>query len=308
MEYKDYYKTLGVARSASADEIKRAYRKLARQFHPDKNKTSGAEDRFKEINEANEVLSDSEKRKAYDALGANWKAGQRFTPPPNWGQPGSDHHTHGFNGAHSQNFGDFSDFFSMLFGGIGSRPFTQTEFRSGTFSQDGFSRNVHPPAQRAKLSIDLEDSFHGSERTLSLNEGRRLQVKIPRGIIAGQTIRLSRQAETGGDLLLEVDFIAHPNFTVEGRNIRSNISISPWEAALGAKIPVNTLGGVVHVSVPPNTRTGRVLRLRGRGLPGKTPGDHFVNLQIVTPPATSEADRKVYQSMAEHFQFDPRRP
>lgn len=308
MEYKDYYKTLGVARSASADDIKRAYRKLARQFHPDKNKTSGAEDRFKEINEANEVLSDPEKRKAYDALGANWKAGQRFTPPPNWGQPGGDHHAHGFNGAHSQNFGDFSDFFSMLFGGIGSRPFTQTEFRSGTFSQDGFGRNVHPSAQRAKLAISLEDSFHGSERTLSLNEGRRLQVKIPRGIMAGQTIRLSRQAETGGDLLLEVDFIAHPNFTVEGRNIRSNVSISPWEAALGAKIPVNTLGGVVHVSVPPNTRAGRVLRLRGRGLPGKTPGDHFVNLQIVTPPATSEADRKVYRSMAEHFQFDPRRP
>lgn len=306
MEYKDYYKTLGVARTASADEIKRAYRKLARQFHPDKNRTPGAEERFKEINEANEVLSDPEKRKAYDALGANWRAGQRFTPPPNWGHPGGGRHARGFNGVHSQNFGDFSDFFSTLFGGIGSHPFTQTEFRTGTFGQEGFDRNVHPTAQRAKLAISLEDSFHGSERTLSLDGDRRLQVKIPRGITEGQTIRLTRQAATGGDLLLEVEFDAHPTFTVEGRNIRSNVAITPWEAALGAKIPVNTLGGEVQVSVPPNTQGGRILRLRGRGLPGKAAGDHFVNLQIVTPPATSEADRKVYRSMAQHFRFDPR--
>lgn len=306
MEYKDYYKTLGISRSASPDEIKRAYRKLARQFHPDKNKASGAEDRFKEINEANEVLSDPEKRKAYDALGANWKAGQRFTPPPNWGHPGGSHYGRGFGGIHAQNLGDFSDFFSTLFGGIGSRPFAQADFRAGTFGDEGFGQRTHAPAQRAKLTVNLEDSFHGSERTLSLEGGRRLQVKIPRGITAGQTIRLSRQAGTGGDLLLEVEFAPHAQFTVDGRNIRSNVAISPWEAALGAKIPVATLGGEVQVSVPPNTQAGRILRLRGRGLPGKTPGDHFVNLQIVTPPATSEADQKAYRSMAQHFQFDPR--
>lgn len=308
MEYKDYYKTLGVPRSASADEIKRAYRKLARQFHPDKNKESGAEERFKEINEANEVLSDSEKRKAYDALGANWKAGQRFTPPPNWGNTGGTYFGQGVGGVHAQNLGDFSDFFSMLFGGVGSQPFRQAEFHSGNFGHEGFGRHTHAASQRAKLAISLEDSFHGSERTLSLEGGRRLQVKIPRGITVGQTIRLPRQAGTGGDLLLEVEFAPHNQFTVEGRDIRSNVAISPWEAALGAKIPVHTLGGEVQVSVPPNTGGGRVLRLRGRGLPGKTPGDHFVNLQIVTPPAASEADRKVYQSMAQHFQFDPRSP
>lgn len=302
MEYKDYYKILGVSRSASTDEIKRAYRKLAREFHPDKNKAKGAEDRFKEINEANEVLSDADKRKAYDELGANWKAGQRFTPPPGWGggfggaRPRAGHGSFG-----ADDMGGFSDFFSSLFGsGLGG-------FERGGFEPRGGGGGGTPPPQRARISIALEDSFHGTERTLTLDGDRRLQVKIPKGVTAGQTIRLARQAPGGGDLLLEIAFDAHATFSVDGRDVSSSVAIAPWEAALGGKIPVTTLGGDVQLSVPAGTASGRKLRLRGRGLPGKTAGDHLVTLQIVTPPVNSEADRKLYEEMARHFaDFDPR--
>lgn len=307
MEYKDYYKILGVSRSASADEIKRAYRKLAREFHPDKNKAKGAEDRFKEINEANEVLGDADKRKAYDELGANWKAGQRFTPPPGWGgglggaRPGARR-----GGFGAEDMGGFSDFFSTLFGG-GLGGFDSAGH--GGFERGGFDPRGGgtPPPQRARISITLEDSFHGTERTLTLDGGRRLQVKIPKGVTAGQTIRLARQAPGGGDLLLEIAFDAHATFSVDGRDVSSNVAITPWEAALGGKIPVTTLGGDVQLSVPAGTASGRKLRLRGRGLPGKSAGDHLVTLQIVTPPVNSEADRTLYENMARHFAgFDPR--
>lgn len=304
MEYKDYYKTLGVSRSASTDEIKRAYRKLAREFHPDKNKAKNAEDKFKEINEANEVLSDAEKRKAYDELGANWKSGQRFTPPPGWngfggagGRPGAGF-SRGFGGAQAEDLGGFSDFFSTLFGAGG--------FEQGGFQHPGFEQRSAPQAQRARITIGLEDSFHGTERTLTLDGNRRLQVKIPKGVTSGQTIRLAKQAPNGGDLLLEIEFAPHPQFTLDGRDVTSQVPITPWEAALGGKIPVTTLGGEVQLSVPAGTRGGRRMRLRGRGLPGKTPGDHLVELQIVTPPVNSDADRAIYQSMAKHFEFDPR--
>lgn len=311
MEYKDYYKVLGVSRSASADEIKRAYRKLARQYHPDRNKAKGAEDKFKNVNEAHEVLGNAEKRKAYDALGANWKAGQRFTPPPGWGGSGAGAGAQdfgpGFSGGNfrTEDLGDFSDFFSSLFGSMGgARAGAAQGF--GGFDPRASARRTVPQAQHARIAIALEDSYHGTTRQITLGGGRRLDVHIPKGVVAGQSIRLAGQAVSGGDLLLEIEFDPHPHFTVDGRDITSRVPITPWEAALGATIPVHTLGGDVDLKIPAGSQGGRKLRLRGRGLPGKTPGDHTVELKITTPPANSDADRKLYEDMAKHFQYDPR--
>lgn len=313
MEYKDYYKILGVSRSASNEDIKRAFRKLAREYHPDKNKAPGAEERFKEINEANEVISDPEKRKAYDTLGANWKAGQQFQPPPGWdfGQAGG----FGGGGFDSRHFGrgrsraragagagagagGFSDFFSQMFGGTAG----------GGFGGDAFQEPQGGGASdtRAKLSISLEESYEGAQRQINVGE-RALNVRVPKGVTAGQTIRLAGQGAQGRDLLLEVEFAPHRQFRAEGRDIHVTVNIAPWEAALGGKLPVPTLGGTVELNLPANSRGGQKLRLKGRGLPGSTPGDQFVNLQISQPPAQSEDDRALYEGMARHFAgFDPR--
>ncbi|MGH8457539.1 MAG: DnaJ C-terminal domain-containing protein [Stenotrophobium sp.] len=295
MDYKDYYKILGVSRSATAEEIKKAYRKLAREFHPDKNKAKGAEDRFKEINEANEVLSDAKKRQAYDSLGANWRGGSPFTPPPGWSAGGA----RGRRGHAGADTGGFSDFFSSLFGGAGSMG-GGSPFGAGSFDMGGGEDT------RAKLSIALEDSYHGASRSISLSNGRNLNVRIPKGITAGKTIRLAEQGGHGGDLLLEVDFSPHPQFKAEGRDIHCTVNIAPWESALGGKIAVPTLGGSVELNLPAGSQAGKKMRLKGRGLPGATPGDQFVTLQIVTPPAASEADRELYQEMSKHFAFNPR--
>lgn len=303
MEYKDYYKILGVSRDASAEDIKRAYRKLAGKYHPDKNKGKGAEDKFKQANEANEVLSDPKKRRLYDQLGANWKAGQNFTPPPGFSggfggfgdlggfgsrrggfRTGSD--GPGFGPGPGAGPGDFSDFFSTLFGGMGDA--------GPRRSQD----------QRASVTISLEDSFHGSQRSFALNNGRTLSVRIPKGITAGQTIRLAEQGLNGGDLLLEVTFDEHPDFRAEGRDIHSTLSLTPWQAALGARVPVRTLGGAVEMNIAAGAQSGRKLRLKGRGLPGTPPGDQIVTLQITTPPASTDADRAFYESMQRHFSRD----
>jgi curved DNA-binding protein len=299
MEYKDYYKILGVGRDASAEDIKRAYRKLARQYHPDKNKARGAEDRFKEANEANEVLSDPKKRKAYDRLGANWRAGQNFTPPPGW----EGMFTGGMGGGRRGGFqagGDFSDFFSTLFGGGGG------PFGSG-FEDMGGGFRAPRQDQRAALTIALEDSFEGAQRAIALGPGRNLNVRIPKGITAGQTIRLAGQAATGGDLLLEVQFAPHAEFRLEGRDVHSTVALAPWEAALGARVAARTLGGPVELTVPEGSQGGRKMRLKGRGLPGSPPGDQIVTLEIVTPPAADAADRSFYGEMARRFDaFKPR--
>jgi curved DNA-binding protein len=298
MEYKDYYKTLGVPRTANADEIKRAYRKLARQYHPDKNKAKGAEDKFKEINEANDVLGDAKKRQAYDQLGANWRAGERFTPPPGWnfeggggfgrgGRPGAA----GFGGA-GAGAGNFSDFFSSLFGGAAGG------FGGGFADEDApYGR---PQDQRARLAVSLEDSYNGATRNITVGE-RTLSVRIPKGIAAGQTIRLGGQGAHGGNLLLEVEFSPHPQFQVEGLNILATVAVAPWEAALGGKVPVPTLGGAVELNLPAGTQGGKKLRLKGRGLPGATPGDEIVTIQLVTPPAQTEAERAFYEDMRQRF-------
>ncbi len=301
MEYKDYYKILGVERSATADQIKRAYRKLAREFHPDRNKAKNAEEKFKEINEANEVLSDVKKRQAYDQLGANWRGGQRFTPPPNWnfdvGQAGA---AGGFGrggargrGGLGGDAGGFSDFFSSLFGSE----------MGGDFDGGGHGG---APDQRAKVSIALEDSYNGSTLNLSIG-ARNLNVRIPKGVTAGQTIRLAGQGNHGADLLLEVEFANHPKFRAEGRDIHVQVPVAPWEAALGGKVPVPTLGGTVEFTLPAGISAGKKLRLKGRGLPGTTPGDEIVTISLVTPPATGDEARSFYEDMAKRFSsFDPR--
>ncbi len=301
MEYKDYYKILGVPRTASEAEIKRAYRKLAREFHPDKNKAKDAEDRFKAANEANEVLSDPKKRAAYDQLGPNWQNGQRFTPPPGWGggrgAPGG-----GFGG----DAGGFSDFFSTLFGnGAAGAGFGGGGFGGGAGGYEDFGGGVARD-QQARLAIALEDSYNGATRSVSIGN-RTLNVRIPKGVTSGQTIRLSGQAPRGGDVLMELSFLAHPLFKPEGRDLHMTLNVAPWEAALGGPVPVATLGGTVELNLPPGTLSGRKLRLKGRGLPGTPAGDQFVTVQIQAPAAESEAQKQIYEQMRTLFtDFDPR--
>ena len=309
MEYKDYYKILGLERAATQDQIKRAYRKFARKYHPDINKDTHAEERFKEIGEAYEVLKDPEKRTAYDQLGANWQSGQEFRPPPGW-DAGFEFSGGGFGGAGSAH----SDFFENLFGhGFGP---------AGAHS--GRPDRGHGKDHYAKVLIDLEDSFHGVSRQISLRvpalndygrpqaKERTLNVKIPRGIKAGQNIRLVGQGSVGsdaspaGDLYLEVEFSPHRLYHVDGRDLYLDLPLAPWEAALGATVKVPTPEGAVDVKVPPGTKNGGKLRLKARGIPGKPAGDLYTLLSIALPPANTERARVLYQEMARELPFNPR--
>src|SRR5690625_1451085 len=305
MEFKDYYKILGLERNASADDIKRAYRRLARKYHPDVSKEPDAEARFKEINEANEVLKDPEKRKAYDQFGANWKEGQEFRPPPGWQQ-------HGFGGASGFSGGDFSDFFETLFG----------QGRAGARQAGGF--RARGEDQVARISISLEDAYQGTTHPISLNmpeqgpdgrivsNTRTLNVRIPKGVTEGQRIRLAGQGSPGlgggpaGDLYLEINFRPHPHFHADKRDIFLDLPITPWEAALGQTVTVPTLGGSVELRIPAGSQSGRKLRLKGRGLPGEPQGDQYVVLKMVTPAATTEAEREFYERMAQELPMNPR--
>ncbi len=308
MEFKDYYKIMGVDRNATQEEIKRAYRKLARKYHPDVSKEPDAEARFKEVGEAYEVLKDPEKRAAYDQLGANWKAGQEFHPPPGW-DAGFEFSGGGFTGGDTS---AFSDFFEALFG----REFGGTA-RHRTYRAKGEDHH-------AKILVDLEDAFHGANRTITLRvpevdaqghvhtRERSLKVHIPKGIRQGQRIRLTGQGAPGiggapaGDLYLEVEFKPHPFYRVEGKDIYLDLPIAPWEAALGAKVKVPTPGGVVDLKIPPNSKSGRKLRLKGRGIPGSPPGDLYVVLQIAVPPADNEKAKALYRQMEQELSFNPR--
>ncbi len=309
MEFKDYYQIMGVARDATQDEIKRAYRKLARKYHPDVSKEADAETRFKELGEAYEVLKDAEKRAAYDQLGANYKGGQEFRPPPDW-NTGFEFSGGGFTDGDGANY---SDFFSSLFG----KEFRRTG--AGRASQHAQGEDHH-----AKVLIDLEDTYHGATRTITLRvpavdvrghvvtSERKLNITIPKGIREGQHIRLSGQGGAGGgdgktgDLYLEIEFRPHSLYRVDGRDLYLDLPVSPWEAALGATVKIPTLGGIVELKIPEGSISGRKLRLKGRGIPGNPPGDFYVILTIALPPADSEAAKDLYRKMAKELNFNPR--
>jgi curved DNA-binding protein len=305
MEYKDYYKILGVPRDASPDDVKHAYRRLARKYHPDVSKEPDAEARFKEVNEANEVLKDPEKRAAYDALGDQWRAGQDFRPPPGGG---TWHREYRFS---AEDAGQFSDFVTSLFGGGFGRG------GEDLFKQRGQDQTV-------RVEISLEDAYRGATRQLRLEtpeidkhgrmhtRSRTLNVRIPQGVTQGQQIRLAGQGTPGsrgapaGDLYLEIAFLPHHLFRAEGKDIFLRLPVAPWEAALGATVTVPTLGGSVSLRIPAGSQSGRHLRLKGRGLPGNPRGDEYVLLEIAVPPAHTPEEKEEFRRMAKVFSFDPR--
>jgi len=295
MEFKDYYATLGVEPSAGDAEIKTAYRRLARKYHPDVSKEAGAEEKFKGINEAYEALRDPQKRAAYDQLKAQgYRPGEEFNVPPNYGGGGGFDFEEVFGGGAGGANGGFSDFFESLFarqrGGAGRGP------------GPGFSSGGHAPQRdtRAKLSVPLEAAYNGDTLRITVN-GRQLDVRVPKGIKPGQVIRLGGQGTDGGNLLLEVEYAAHPQFEVDGRNILYTLQVTPWQAALGTSISVPTLGGAVELKVAAGSDAGRRLRLRGRGLPGNPDGDQIVELEIVAPAASDEAQAEAYRTLAKAF-------
>jgi curved DNA-binding protein len=321
--YKDYYQIMGVARDASQDEIKRAYRRLARKFHPDVSKEANAEEKFKEVQEANEVLKDPQRRAAYDQLGSNWRAGQEFRPPPDWGRD-FEFSASSFGGGAHINDGDFSDFFASLFGQRSpfGQPFSGRSGPGGGGRARGFAAAGEDHV--AKIQIDLEDAFNGGAHTLELkapqlgDDGRvvvhprTLKVTIPAGVIEGQRIRLAGQGSPGvgggpaGDLYLEIGFRPHRLFTADGRDITLTLPIAPWEAALGATVQTPTLAGPVDLRIPPNAKAGQKMRLKGRGLPGPSAGDQYVVLKIVLPPADTPRAKELYEQMQRELPFDPR--
>lgn len=314
MEFKDYYKIMGVAPEAGADEIKRAYRKLARKYHPDVSDDPNAEERFKEVGEAYEVLKDPAKREEYDQLRkGGWRGGQEFRPPPGWSSShgdGAGFDFSGFGGGggfRAEDAGGFSDFFETLFGGGGRQ------------------RRAHKGADvRAKVEIDLETAYGGGTRRISLERPERapdgsvqrkvrsMDVKIPAGMTEGRQIRLAGKGDPGpggapaGDLYLEIRITPHRLFEVDGKDVHLTLPIAPWEAALGAKVSVPTLAGKVEMNIPAGAASGQRLRLKGRGLPGNPPGDQYALLKIVVPRPADEAQRKIYEQQRDTFDFDPR--
>jgi len=296
MQFKDYYDALGVKADASDAQIKSAYRKLARKYHPDVSKESGAEEKFKAVNEAYEALKDPAKRRAYDQLRASgYRPGDEFHPPPHFG----DGAEFDFSDLHGE--GGFSDFFESLFGARGG-PRTARGPRRGRDMQ-------------ARIEIPLSTAYSGGRERISLRDGgaeRTLEVKIPAGILPGQQIRLAGQGSPGahgapgGDLLLEIAIRDDSRFRLQGRDVHVDLPIAPWEAALGATVTVPTLGGDVELKVPAGSDSGKRMRLRGRGMPGAVPGDQFITLQIHAPPAQTEAQRELYEQMARTFEWNPR--
>jgi len=295
MEFKDYYATLGVEPSAGDAEIKTAYRRLARKYHPDVSKETGAEEKFKAVNEAYEALRDPQKRAAYDQLKAQgYRPGEEFHAPPNYGGAQGFDFEEVFGGGAGG--GGFSDFFESLFarqrGGGGAG-------RASGFG--GAGAGPQPVRDtRAKLSVPLEAAYGGDSLRITVN-GKQLDVRVPKGIRPGQVIRLTGQGTNGGNLLLEVEYAAHPQFEVDGRNILYTLDVTPWQAALGTSISVPTLGGAVELKVPAGSDAGHKLRLRGRGLPGNPDGDQIVEIEIIAPVPTDEAQKKAYKALAKAF-------
>jgi len=301
MKYKDYYQSLGVARDASKEDIKKAYRRLARKYHPDVSKEAGAEEKFKEVNEANEVLSDPEKRAAYDQLGTSYRPGQDFRPPPGWAgsAAGGD-----FAGA------DFSDIFSQLFG---------ARKQAGGSRRHGFQSGGAAPGGEdveASLTLTLEEAYHGVEKHLSLSaqDGTRdVKLRVPAGALPGKRLRVSGKGQrspyggAAGDLYLVIQIAPNARYRLDNKDIYLDTPIAPWEAALGTAITVPTLNGNVRVKVPAGTRSGQKLRLSGRGMPVTGgAGDFYVQLQVVLPATLSDAERALYEQLAKLADFDPR--
>jgi curved DNA-binding protein len=308
MEFKEYYGVLGVERAATQDEIKQAYRKLARKYHPDVSKEPNAEAKFKELGEAYKVLKDPETRAAYDRVGSQRQPGQDFRPPPGW--DAGFEFSGGDAGADSA---EFSEFFQSLFGQRGGRA-------------QGHPHGMHAKGQdhHAKVMIDLQDAYLGAQRSISLQmptldadghlvaQQRTLNVNIPKGVREGQHLRLAGQGGPGlgeapaGDLYLEIAFKLHPHFRVDGRDVYFDLPIAPWEAALGAAISAPTPEGPVQLSVPPGSANGRKLRLKGKGIPGIPAGDLYAVLVIAVPNATTDAEKAAYRTMQAAFKFNPR--
>lgn len=310
MEYQDYYKILGLERDATPDQIKQAYRKLARKYHPDVSKEPDAEKRFKEIGEAYAVLKDPEKKAAYDQMGSNWSGGQGFNPPPNW-DSGYEFRGNGWGDSANP---DHSEFFESIFG----RRAQQANQQSAQF-------NIPGEDHHAKIEIDLIDSYLGAQRSIGLkmptldNQGhlrmqeRTLEVKIPKGIRSGQHLRLAGQGSPGfgngkaGDLYLEIVIKPNALFKVDGKDVTVELNLTPWEAALGASVDLPTPTGKVELNVPANTMAGKKLRLKGKGIPSQEPGDLYASVRLVTPPASTDLDKEAYQTMAKSFAvFNPR--
>lgn len=309
MEFKDYYKVMGVARDATEAQIKQAYRKLARKFHPDVSKVKDAEARFKELGEAYEVLKTPEKRAAYDQLGSGPRPGEDFRPPPGWDS--------GFEFSGAGDDTDTSEFFASLFG-RGARAGDNGRGRRRTAS-------THGEDQHAKIVLDLEASLEGGQRSLTLRapsldpdghvttKDRTLNVQIPKGILAGQSIRLAGQGApaeaaggTPGDLFLEVEFHPHRLYRIDGRDLYLSLPVAPWEAALGATIATPTPSGEVQLKVPAGSKGTGKLRLKGRGIPASPPGDLYAVLEVALPPAQEEAARAAYLAFAAALPFNPR--
>lgn len=331
MEFKDYYRILGIAPTATADDIKKAYRKLARKYHPDVSKELHAEQRMSELNEANAVLSDPAKRMAYDTLSAHATHNRgNFQAPPGW-DAGFD-----FSGAgaatgaasDSSNSGHFSDFFQHLFGRAARAQRAQKSPHAPSVDAVNFDnlQEAHPGRdQHTSIQLDILDSYHGSDRTIELHgsrldsagqavlDKRSLQVKVPKGIREGQTIRLIGQGLPGtggapaGHLFLEVHFVPNARWRIEDRDVYQRLLLAPWEAALGASVEVQTPTGVIEVAVPGQSHHGRKLRLKGRGLPSVPPGDLYLELEIVQPPTETDEARAAYTALAKAFpRFNPR--
>lgn len=323
MEFKDYYAALGVERTATQDEIKRAYRKLARKYHPDVSKEPNAEARFKDVAEAHEALIDPERRAAYDDIARRQASGQPFEPPPGW-DSGYDFSGRGGGGGGGDGMAgsdaDFSDFFESLFGHA---------HRHG--GGEGRRRHASGPGpmqggdHHAKVTIDLLDSYRGAQRTMQLRmpvvdaqgratlKERQLEVNIPRGVRQGQHLRLQGQGAAGyggapaGDLYLEIEFAAHAVFRLDGRDVYFDLPVAPWEAALGASVQAPTPEGSVQLSIPPGSTPGRKLRLKGRGLPGAQAGDLYAVLAIAVPAASTEPEKLAWQALAQAYpHYNPR--